>query len=452
MSLTNQAPSLPETWAVKSLNSVAEFTRKPKRLYSPNEVVPFLPMRLIPAGRMYAEKCEYRSTKELGNATYVRTGDLLLAKITPCFENGKQAIVSLNSDHAFATTEVIPLRGRIGLADTRFLHFALLDSAIRVELASRMEGSTNRQRLPKQVVREVKIFLPPLMEQIKIVTVLSLIQRAIDQQEQLIDLTTGLKNALMHKLFSEGIRGEPQKLTEIGPVPQSWKIVELGESVSTIDYGLSKAIPKAPPSAGVKIVSTADLSKDGQILYNKIRKIAASDRVKTRLSLRDGDVLFNWRNSLELIGKTAVFEEKPDIHIFASFMLRIRCDEERSHNYYVKHLMNYFREKGTFVRLARRAVNQANYNKNEISVLKIPLPPYDEQIEIASIVNQAEERIAILTTRLTLLKDLFKSLLHQLMTAQIRVNDVDLSDLYEFLGFDDAEVASKKNAVVEATD
>ena len=51
---------------------------------------------------------------------------------------------------------------------------------------------------------------------------LGLVQRAIEQQERLIALTTELKKALLHKLFTEGLRGEPQKQTEIGPVPESW--------------------------------------------------------------------------------------------------------------------------------------------------------------------------------------------------------------------------------------
>ena len=53
-------------------------------------------------------------------------------------------------------------------------------------------------------------------------------QRAIEAQERIIQTTTELKKALMHKLFTEGLRNEPQKQTEIGPVPESWEVVELG--------------------------------------------------------------------------------------------------------------------------------------------------------------------------------------------------------------------------------
>ena len=79
--------------------------------------------------------------------------------------------------------------------------------------------------LDRNVFRTLPIIIPTPCEQRKIAAVLGLVQRAIEQQERLIALTTELKKALMHKLFTEGLRGEPQKQTEIGPVPESWEIV-----------------------------------------------------------------------------------------------------------------------------------------------------------------------------------------------------------------------------------
>ena len=72
------------------------------------------------------------------------------------------------------------------------------------------------------------LIIRPPAEQRKIAAVLGLVQRAIEQQERLIALTTELKKALLHKLFTEGLRGEPQKQTEIGPVPESWEYRSLG--------------------------------------------------------------------------------------------------------------------------------------------------------------------------------------------------------------------------------
>ena len=134
----------------------------------------------------------------------------MVAKITPSFENGKQSIVDIETDFAYATTEVIPMHGRKGESDTLFLFFYLLHPEVRVDLAGKMEGSTGRQRLSKTVLGGRLIPLSPLSEQKKIAHILSAVQQAIQAQERIIQATTELKKALMHKLFTEGLRNEPQ--------------------------------------------------------------------------------------------------------------------------------------------------------------------------------------------------------------------------------------------------
>ncbi|MBL9172671.1 MAG: restriction endonuclease subunit S [Verrucomicrobiales bacterium] len=286
---------------------------------------------------------------------------------------------------------------------------------------------TTIPNLSQSKLAELPMALPPLPEQKKIAHILSTVQRAIEAQERIIQTTTELKKALMQKLFTEGLRHEPQKQTEIGPVPESWEVKPLIDTVEFIDYGVSQAIPKTEVPNGVKIVSTADIDKQGNLLYWKIRRIVVPERTANRLVLKHGDVLFNWRNSAELIGKTTIFEEQDEPHIFASFILRICAGEKKSHNYFLKHLMNHYREEGVFVKLARRAVNQANYNKNEISVLKIPSPPYEQQVELAQAIGAVDAKIWSHADKKRSLEDLFRTLLHELMTAKTRVHELELS-------------------------
>ena len=310
--------------------------------------------------------------------------------------------------------------------DPLFVFYGLMDlyqSGQTEDIQRRTTGIRNLDFAAyKERARFPKI---PLPEQKKIAHVLSTVQRAIEAQERIIQTTTELKKTLMHKLFTQGLRNEPQKQTEIGPIPESWEVVPLIETVEFIDYGVSQAIPKTSPVDGVKIVSTADIDKQGNLLYGKIRRIEVPEKTATRLTLNDGDVLFNWRNSPPLIGKTAIFHKQHEKHIFASFILRICTGEKKSHNYFLKHLMNHCREGGVFVKLARRAVNQANYNKNEISALKIPRPTYDEQVEIANVIHGVEEKTQKHQEKRDALQDLFRTLLHELMTAKTRVHDTN---------------------------
>jgi len=198
----------------------------------------------------------------------------------------------------------------------------------------------------------------------------------------------------------------------------------IANAVDQIDYGISAPIPKTPPENGIKTISTADIKKDGRLLYDQIRRITVPEKTIKRLTLQTGDVLFNWRNSAELIGKSAIFQSQDEPHVFASFILRIKCGEKTSHNYFLMHLMNYYLEIGVFLKLSRRAVNQANYNRNEISVLKIPLPGYKEQREIADIIEVVDEKLEFHRRKHAALSDLFRTLLHELMTAQIRIHNI----------------------------
>lgn len=312
----------------------------------------------------------------------------------------------------------------IRATENHFLYLYYYLKKIEKEIEKLGTGSTFKA-INKSQLYNINIPLPPLPEQKKIAHVLSKIQQAIETQEQIIKTTQELKKALMHKLFTEGLNDEPQKQTEIGLIPESWEVVPLKEAVSYIDYGLSEAIPKNQDFEGVKNVSTADITREGKLLYHKVRRVQTTNRIIERLKLKDGDVLFNWRNSSELIGKTTIYIEQPETHIFASFILRIRCDEIKYHNYFLTYLMNHYREQGVFFQLSRRAVNQANYNRNEIYVLKIPKPTYNEQVKIANAFRKIDDKIELLTEQLNTKKQLFNNTLNQLMTGQIRVKDIE---------------------------
>lgn len=295
---------------------------------------------------------------------------------------------------------------------------------------SRIRGDVGVPGLNREASYLERVYFPlDLAEQRVIAAVLGKLQAAVAAQQAILDRTAELKAALMAKLFTAGTRGEALVETEMGLVPKSWQVSALRDAVEYIDYGLSEPIPKTAPPNGVKIVSTADIGRDGELYYERIRLIEAAPKQVAKLTLLDGDVLFNWRNSAELIGKTALYESQAEPHIFASFILRIRCDERRCHNQYLKHLLNYYRRLGIFIALSRRAVNQSNYNKNEISALRIPLPPVDEQLRIASKIKLVDEAAERRSTCRKLADELFRSMLDELMTGRIRAHNLEQADL-----------------------
>jgi type I restriction enzyme S subunit len=187
----------------------------------------------------------------------VHSGDVLFATVRPTLK--RVALVPEHLHDQIASTGYIVLRANSVDLDSRYLYFRLLTDEFIRRMRELERGASYPAVRDTDVLNE-EIPLPPVAEQRKIARVLGLVQWATEQQERLLQRTTELKKTLLHQLFTQGLRGEPQKQTDIGPVPESWQVVPLIDAVEGIDYGISAPIPKTPPENGVKIVSTADIT------------------------------------------------------------------------------------------------------------------------------------------------------------------------------------------------
>ena len=121
---------LPEDWDVVPIGKMYDFTKKPKEiLYSNYDHLPFIAMDLIPIDILYLDKFKLKKSTEISSGTYIEDGDILLAKITPCFENGKQCIITgLPNGFGIASTEIIPIKEKAGTSSKYFLYYYLLKS------------------------------------------------------------------------------------------------------------------------------------------------------------------------------------------------------------------------------------------------------------------------------------------------------------------------------------
>ena len=211
---------LPLNWQMVKFEEVATFTKKPRGLrYSDYNEIPFVPMNLIPIATLFSKEFILKSSDTLSSGTYFEPGDILLAKITPSFENGKQCIIQeLPTPFGIATTEIIPIREVEGVSDKFYLFYYLLLPDVRASLTERMQGTTGRLRLGTKTLAELEIPLPPLAEQERIVAKLEMLFAQLDAGVNALkaELTRAehlqqslLKHAFSGKLVLQNSNDEP---------------------------------------------------------------------------------------------------------------------------------------------------------------------------------------------------------------------------------------------------
>ena len=423
-----------EGWTIEKFSNVVVYTKKPKGL-KVSFPIPFVAMDLVPLDKM--EINSFKLIDKVKSGNYVEDGDILLAKITPSFENGKQGILRIGKKYAYATTEVIPFKGKDNFADTLYLAYHLKKDDLRIELAEKMEGSTGRQRLSKSVLNDLPIPLPPLSEQHKIAHVLSTIQKAIEQQDKLIRTTTELKKTLMQKLFTEGTKGEPQKETEIGLVPESWEVKpfsEIFEIIKTQSHSRNKLTYEKTDTKILNIhYGDIHAKFKGNIVDLELEEVPYIideyvDENKNNF-LREGDIVIaDASEDLIDIGKCIELKNVKNKKMIGGLHTIVARDKinliQKGFGAYI------FKNKyvSSEMRLIATGLSVYGISKGNLLKMLIPIPSVQEQVEIAETMDKCNKKIFYHQKKKQTLTDLFKTLLHELMTGQRRVHELEFEE------------------------
>lgn len=202
---------------------------------SPETLVSFLPMEAIGEGGGLRLETERPLGDVYDGYSYVADGDVLIAKITPCFENGKAATaVGLTNGIGFATTEVHVLRPG-ALIGQRFLFYVVASHFFRDPGSGQMLGAGGQKRVPDDFVANFVVPLPPLPEQRAIAAFLDReterIDTLIQKKERLLELLDEKRSALIGHAVTRGLDPDvPMKdsgVEWIGEIPEGWGVVRL---------------------------------------------------------------------------------------------------------------------------------------------------------------------------------------------------------------------------------
>ena len=157
--------------------------------------------------------------------------------------------------------------------------------------------------------------------------------------------------------------------------PKGWDIVAIGDVIIDIRYGTSK-----PAVEGGKYhyLRMNNITVDGQLDLKELKHIDISYDEIEKYVVRKGDILFNRTNSIDLVGKTAVFD-LPEEMVIAGYIIRVRLNEKKMLPCFLSQYMNLEEIKGILRSMAKGAVNQANINAQELQSIKVYTPDIELQ-------------------------------------------------------------------------
>lgn len=190
----------------------------------------------------FQRRIEGFELSSFSGGTKFRNGDTLLARITPCLENGKTAQVTLLDDDeiAFGSTEYIVLREKSGKSINDFIFYLAISPYLRDIAIKSMTGTSGRQRAQKDVIENTKIKLPPLHEQKAIAHILSTLDDKIEVNNQINKTLENMAQTIFKQWFVDfefpNEDGEPYKSSggemvesELGMIPKGWEVRRIGD-------------------------------------------------------------------------------------------------------------------------------------------------------------------------------------------------------------------------------
>jgi len=381
------------------LGEVAHFNPPvPKDVEGDDREIAFVPMAAVSeSGTMRVQ--EHRVISDIsGGLSYFQSGDILLAKITPCYENNKIVVADIDRTHGFGSTEFHVIRPDPGKLDSRYLCYFLRQDGVRRQGTRRMTGSAGQRRVPKAFLEQLFIPLPPLDEQRRIAAILDqadALRRK--RQEELVALDR-LVLASFFKLFKQDHQG------------RSFSNETL-EAICDLVRGSSPRPQGDPRFFGgpVPRLMIADITRDGMVVTPTIDSLTIEGAKRSR-PMPAGSVVMAVSGAVGLPAILAI-----DACIHDGFVGFRSLDRRLRPEFFYYWL------------LAERAENSSkgtgaiwvNLNTDQVRKFMVPIPPMVLQEEFAEAAKGVERQRVVTELHMANLDALFASLQHRAFNGQL---------------------------------
>ena len=377
------------------LGDVAQINPKLEIKFDIEELTDFVPMADVTEQGVMQVRTQ-RAVKDVQKGfTAFRRGDLLVAKITPCYENNKIAIANIKTEYGFGSTEFHVIRCNKQKLDSRYLFHFVRTDMIRSEGRKRMTGSAGQQRVPRQFFEKLEIPLPPLAEQKRIAAILDQADELRRKRQRAIDRLNQLGQAIFYEMF--------------GDLASSVMLADVCELITDGTHQTPTYV-----ETGVTFLSAKNVTK-GRVDWDAVKYI--SETLHLELSKRAAPKL----NDLLLAknGTTGVAALVDKVHTFDIYVsLALIRPKQTVLPKYLLYVLNSSQMKRQFD-VSLKGVGVSNLHLTDIRKAKIPIPTFAEQIEFVARIDALESMKQYATNASNSVSALFSTLQHRAFTGTL---------------------------------
>ena len=393
-------------WTKKKLSDIADFN--PRETIKKGAITKKIPMDVL---RPFYRDIPYYVEECFSGGTKFRNGDTIMARITPCLENGKTAQVSILNDGevGFGSTEYIVFRAKEGIADKDYLYYLICSPKVKEPAIKSMVGSSGRQRVQTDVVKNLEIDVPPLVEQEKIGSFL----KALDDKIALNDRINKNLEQQAQAIFNNAIQQSKSvtyvKLGSLADVKGGKRLPKGANLMS---------IPNSHPYIRVRDLNDvvfASLSANYKYVDDETQK-AISRYITTT-----DDVLIS---IVGTVGLTAIVDKSLNMANLTENCVKVT----KLHGISPEYLLLYLRSQHGSEEIKKGTVGavQAKLPIKNIQALSVPLLPQSDLQLLNDTLKILFHQLSINIAESKCLTDIRDSLLPRLMSGELDVSEFDL--------------------------
>ncbi len=435
-------PQAPAHWSLQRLRFVARVNpgRQTAGLSDDTEVS-FVPMEAIGE----RGSLDLASSRPLGDLTTGYTpfanGDVVLAKITPCFENGKGALMDgLSYGVGFGTTELHVVRPGPEV-DGRYLFYLTQSHPFRSLGAGEMYGAGGQKRVPEDFVRNFRAAWPPLAEQRAIGAFLDTRTTALDRltaaKEGLLAVMDRKRHTLIATAVTRGIDADvcmqESRVSFLGRIPAHWRVQRLKFVLLGIEQGWSPQCENRVPDDDEWGVLKVGCVNGWAFDPNESKALPAHLEPAPEYEVRRGDVLMSRANTRELVGSAALVTDVRGRLLLCDKLYRLRYSPATFDGEYLTLFLRSIVAREQMEAEATGASgSMQNIGQDTVKNLLLPVPPVAEQTRIVDRIRQqlagVSDAQAALTRQIDSLQSHRLALITEAVTGQFDVRSSAGSD------------------------